>query len=54
MKHLNNYIIEKLRIDKDSKFYSGKTTTIIDRIYMIRGSDDEVINIIIDDFIQNV
>lgn len=52
MKHLNNYIIEKLRINKDSKFHSGKTTTIIDRIYMIRGSDDEVINIIIDDFVQ--
>ena len=52
MKHLNNYIIEKLRIDKDSKFYSRKPTTIIDRIYIIRGSDDEVINIIIDDFVQ--
>lgn len=52
MKHINNYIIEKLRIDKDSKLHSGETTTIIDRIYMLRGSDDEVIDIIINDFVQ--
>ena len=52
MKHINNYIIEKLRIDKDSKLHSGETTTIIDRIYMLRGSDDEVIDIIVDDFVQ--
>lgn len=52
MKHINNYIIEKLRIDKDSKLHSGETTTIIDRIYILRCSDDEVIDIIIDDFVQ--
>ena len=52
MKKLNNYITEKLKINKDSKLHSGETITIIDRIYMLRGSDDEVIDIIIDDFVQ--
>ena len=52
MKQINNFILEKLKINKESAIINNGNNMIIDRIFTFKSADNEIIEIILDDFIQ--